>query len=82
MTQAYVPFEDGIILESQGYYQVKDKQKCEYCGNPAQHANCHAHRKWCPYYCGNNHNDMSIGSDWILLIFIPIYLIIKKLWRK
>lgn len=81
MTQTYAPFEDGIILESQGYYQVKDKQKCEYCGRPAQHADCHAHQKWCPYYCGNN-NGVPVGSEFTLLIGVFIYLIIKKLWKE
>ena len=81
MTQTYVPFEDGIILESQGYYQVKDKQKCEYCGKTANPANCHAHHKWCIYHCDYKEPNLSVGSEWSLLIFIPIYLIIKK-FRK
>lgn len=74
----YVPFEDGIIFESQGYYQVRDKQKCEYFGKPANPANCHAHHKWCIYHCDYNAQSIPIGSDFVLLWLIGIYLIIKR----
>lgn len=74
----YVPFQDGIIFESQGY--GKKSQKCEYCGKPAQHADCHAHRRDCPYYCGNDPVETPVPDGiFCLLLFTVVYLFIKKL---
>lgn len=72
----YIPFQDGIIFESQGYYNNR-MPKCEFCGKPAQVANCHSHEDWCPYSCDYN-NEVPVGNELILLIIIPIYLLIKK----
>ena len=77
----YIPFQDGIILESQSYYSINgnDKPKCEYCGKPAQVANCHAHEKWCPYSCDYN-SPVPIGDSILpLMIISTIYLVSKTL---
>lgn len=75
MIQTYVPFEDGLIFESQGYGKIK---KCQFCDKPAEHANCHAHKKDCPLHCDYNVPETSIGEPWVLLLMIPIYYFIKK----
>lgn len=101
----YVPFSDGIIYQTQGYYVTpnytveqndfntqfiesffngdneRKLHKCEYCGKPDYHANCHGHEKWCPKYCGGN--ELSLGSDiFILSGLIIVYTLYKKLFNK
>jgi hypothetical protein len=98
----YVPFSDGITLQSQGYEIVNQNDfnsdntytdyydsffngdtqknhKCEYCGKPDYHANCHAHKKWCPLYCGGDTPpSLPIGDELIpFLIILGIYSIFK-----
>ena len=84
----YVPFQDGLLItppynineEVVNYKPFEEirfdsncKPKCEYCGKPAEHANCHAHKHWCPYYC--NPNPMSLGNDiFIFSIILTIYI--------
>ena len=75
--EKYIPFEDGLIGEAQGFHRV---EKCEYCGKAPVHANCHAHESWCPYYC-KEPVSVPVGSEWTLLLLIPIYVIIKRLKR-
>lgn len=75
--RTYIPFEDGLIFESQGYGKV---QKCQFCGKPAEHANCKAHRKECPLHCDNSNQPPSvcIGDGLIIMITLGlIYLIYK-----
>lgn len=72
----YIPFQDGIILESQGYYRIS---KCEYCGKPASPANCHAHREDCPLYCHDeNPNELSLNGDIFIFIgLVILYSVVK-----
>lgn len=72
----YVPFQDGIIFSTQGYYKI---QHCPYCGKPAEHANCHSHRQDCPLYCDNiNPVELSLGNESIILmVLLVIYSIVK-----
>ena len=61
--KTYIPFEDGLIFESQGYSKV---QKCQFCSKLAEHANCKAHRKECPLYCDNLNQPPSVCvGGWI-----------------
>jgi len=101
----YVPFSDGIIYQTQGYYinpdstiyknegqifktssfngDVNKKHKCEYCGKPDYHADCHAHKTWCPYYCGGHSNTLSLNGDvFILSVMIILYTLYKKVFNK
>lgn len=70
MYEEYVPFQTGWVIEAYG------ANKCEYCGKPTQHANCHAHEKWCPYSCG--YNNVSVGSELSLLWLAMAYVVVKK----
>ena len=48
------------------------------------HANCHAHKSWCPYSC-NYQNNIPIEDALLpLSIFIILYTIFKKvkLWKQ
>ena len=77
--QEYVPFDDVIINT---VANNKNNKWCEYCG-ANMNANCHAHAKWCPYYCneGDDHgggNSLPIGNGtMILFTFLGIYTIFK-----
>lgn len=66
----YVPFQTGE------YYARP--LRCEYCG-ANMNANCHAHARWCPYYCGNQIHDTSIGSESILFGFAIMYVFLKRI---
>ena len=70
MYDTYVPFQTGWTIEE---YRAK---RCEYCGKPAQHANCHAHEKWCPYSCG--YNNVSVGSELALVWLTIAYVVVKR----
>ena len=65
----YVPFEDGLIFETQGYHRV---QKCQFCGKPTEHANCHARRKECPLHCNNLNQQPNVYIGDGVLIIITI----------
>lgn len=69
MYDTYIPFQTGWIIEE---YRAN---KCEYCGKPAQHANCHAHEKWCPYSCG--YNSVPVGSEIAIIPILFVYLFYK-----
>ncbi len=89
----YIPFQDGLLItppynineEVVNYkpfeevkFDSRGRPKCEYCGKPAEHANCHAHKHWCPYYCGNE-NQLSLTGDLLVFSIITVlYIIIKK----
>lgn len=70
MYDTYVPFHTGWAIEE---YK---SNKCEYCGKPAQHANCHAHEKWCPYSC--DYNNVSVGSELTLAWIAIAYIVVKR----
>ena len=75
----YKPFEGGMP------YQVYEKQehKCEYCGKPDYHANCHAHKDWCPYYCGGEPiGSAPLGGGLAILITIAFAYYAYKLFAK
>ena len=73
--QNYVPFEDGIIIESQGYYKI---HKCEYCGKPNNNANCHAHESWCPRYCDGGYNELPLGNGIVFLLLLAVVYLVGK----
>jgi hypothetical protein len=88
----YIPFQDGLLITPpynineevvnyKSFEEVKfdsrGRPKCQYCGKPAEHANCHAHKDWCPYYC--NPNPMSLNGEILSFsIIILFYILIKK----
>lgn len=74
-------FEYTILSKNNG--DNNNIHKCEYCGKPDYHANCHAHKKWCPYYCGDDdENPLPLGDDVLILgSILLIYIIFKKLWN-
>jgi len=55
--------------------------KCEYCGKPAQHANCRAHKKWCPLSC-DNLNSVPLGNDFVVLSCIILVYSLLKIFKK
>ena len=69
MYDTYVPFQTGWAIETYGV------QRCEYCGKPAKHANCHAHEKWCPYSC--NQSNVPVGSEFTIIPILFVYLFYK-----
>ena len=69
MYDTYVPFQTGWTIEE---YRAN---KCEYCGKPAQHANCHAHEKWCPYSC--DYSNVPAGSEIAIIPILFVYLFYK-----
>lgn len=91
----YVSFQDGLLISPpynineevvnyKPFEEVKfddrGQPKCEYCGKPAQHANCHAHEHWCPYYC--DPNPMSLNGEVIILSVIVLFYTIYKQFKK
>lgn len=69
--QTYIPFENVEYIQYD-----KNNIKCYHCNRPIQ-ANCKAHYvKECPYSCGSN---VPIGNSNILILFLFIYLVIKKI---
>ena len=69
--------------ESTTFFRV---EKCSECG-VNMHANCHAHARYCSYYCSrddehehdcNPHNTPIGEGLMILLIFVILYYGIKK----
>ena len=70
MYDTYVPFQTGWTVDE---YK---SNKCEYCGKPAQHANCHAHEKWCPYSC--SYSNVSVGSELVLAWIAIAYIVVKR----
>lgn len=73
---------DRVFNES--FYQQQKVHKCEYCGKPNIHANCHTHESWCPYSC-DYQNNAPIGDALLpLSIIIILYTIFKKvkLWKQ
>lgn len=69
--QSYIPFENVEYIQYD-----KNNIKCYHCNRPI-HANCKAHYvKECPYSCNTN---VPIGDDNILILFLFIYLVIKKI---
>lgn len=69
MHDTYVPFQTGWAIDT---YSV---QKCEYCGKPAAHANCHAHKDWCPYSC--SYSSVPAGSEIAIVPILFVYLFYK-----
>ena len=58
---------------------TQKSHKCQYCGKPDYHANCHGHEKWCPIYCGDDKNSLPLGNDFLILTtIILVYALIKK----
>lgn len=82
----YTPFQDyGFGDNKNANFDERGRPKCEYCGKPAQHANCHAHKKWCPYYC--NPNPMPLDGEPIILgsialAYIVLIFIVKNIKKK
>lgn len=93
----YVPFKDGLLITPpynirdgviiyKPFDDVKFDDrgglKCEYCGKPTEHANCHAHKDWCPLSCDHNKSNLPAGGGFtelsILLIIYTLFKIIKK----
>lgn len=70
MYDTYTPFQTGWAIDT---YSI---QKCEYCGKPAQNANCHAHEKWCPYGC--SYSNVSAGSELALAWLAIVYIAVKR----
>jgi hypothetical protein len=76
--QDYVPFQDELLTNPN-----KDFNKwCEYCGANMR-ANCHAHARWCPYYCDDEVTPVPIGGGiHIMFSFLVIYIVAKKFFIK
>lgn len=76
----YKPFDQ---VEPFQQYQANE-HRCEYCGKPDYHADCHAHKDWCPYYCGNEPiGNASLGDGLgILLTLAFAYFSYKLLTKK
>jgi len=59
----------------------KDKDKCIYCGANMK-ANCHAHARWCPFYCNDDVDpiplNFDISSFAFLITLSIVYILIKK----
>ncbi len=72
----YTPFQDNYQIVALGQLS-----KCEYCGKPNMHANCHAHARNCPYYCGNI-NNAPIGDGLGILIALAFAYLSYKIFTK
>ena len=65
---------------NEAFYYQTPSNKCEYCGKPNMNANCHAHEKWCHYYC--NHNNIPIGDGLSFMLFLTFIYVIIKFTKK
>ena len=68
----YIPFQDYEIME-------QSSQKCQLC-RVNINVPCKNHfNSNCPYSC--NYNSVPIGSESVLLCFLVVYVIVKRLFR-